>query len=51
VDGYRFFILLDPALRVAANTSVGEIVDLVVEPTSSKSALASPAHHERRRHR
>lgn len=36
----RFFIILNPALRAAAKTSVGRMVDVAVEPTSSKRALA-----------
>jgi Domain of unknown function (DUF1905) len=36
----RFFIILDPVLRAAAKASVGQIVDVTIEPTSSKRALA-----------
>jgi hypothetical protein len=45
-DGYigerwnRFFIIIDSSLRAAAKVAVGEMVQMVVEPTSSASALA-----------
>jgi hypothetical protein len=36
----RFFIIVEPELRSAARTAVGKIVDVVVEPTATRKALA-----------
>ena len=38
--GGRFFIVLEPALCETAKASVGDVVAMVVEPTSSARALA-----------
>src|SRR5262245_60174427 len=45
-DGYigerwnRFFIIIESGLRKAAKVSVGDTLRMIVEPTSSASALA-----------
>ena len=45
-DGYighrwgRFFIMLEPKLREAANVLVGDVVSMIVEPTTSAKSLA-----------
>jgi hypothetical protein len=45
-DGYigfrwkRFFLLIEPELREAANLSVGDTLSVVVEPTTSAKTLA-----------
>ncbi len=36
----RFFIIIGPELREVAGVAVGDTLDLVVEPTTSKKALA-----------
>src|SRR5215470_20242880 len=45
-DGYigerwnRFFIIIDSELRAAADVAVGDVLEMVVEPTSSARTLA-----------
>ena len=36
----KFFIIVEPALRRAAKTAVGELVEVVVSPTTSDKAMA-----------
>src|SRR5689334_17864659 len=36
----RHFVMVDAELRRAASVSVGDVIDVVVEPTESRKALA-----------